>query len=238
MKNTMMKNALTVLLIMAVFFAGCAGREANLVQVRQLGDEQKTCDALLAEMYYVENEISRLLPKSDKTGKNIALGATGIIFIIPLFFMDLKQGEKKEIEAYRQRYNHLLMITQLKDCKLPTAVAEETETINQKEYEEYQRYLSEKEDSNSTSIDEASASTNQAEVSRRLLYLASHPVSEEVRFAILNEMAAKGMTKEELIAAFGEPNQIIKTEKHEQFVYDNRKPKSYYFKGGILEKAE
>jgi len=56
-----------------------------------------------SEMFYIDNEIARLLPKSDKTGKNIALGATGIIFIIPLFFMDLKQGEKKEIEAYRQR---------------------------------------------------------------------------------------------------------------------------------------
>ena len=121
-----MKEVICVSLAFAVLLGGCAGREANLVQVRQLGDEQKTCDGLRTELYYIENEISRLLPKSDKTGRNIALGATGILFIVPLFFMDLKQGEKKEIEAYRQRYNHLLMITQQKDCKLPTAVAEET----------------------------------------------------------------------------------------------------------------
>ena len=108
-----MKKLICLLLACSVFLAGCAGREANLVQVRQLGDEQKTCDDLRSELYYIENEISRLLPKSDKTGRNIALGATGILFIVPLFFMDLKQGEKKEIEAYRQRYNHLLMITQL-----------------------------------------------------------------------------------------------------------------------------
>jgi len=140
-----MKKLICLLLAYSVLFAGCAGREANTVQVRQLGDEQKTCDALRTEMYYIENEISRLLPKSDKTGRNIACGATGIIFIVPLFFMDLKQGEKKEIEAYRQRYNHLLMISQQKDCKLPTAVEEETKTISQKEYEEYQRYLEEQE---------------------------------------------------------------------------------------------
>lgn len=121
-----MKDFVCVLMSCCIFMAGCAGREANLVQVHQFGDEQKTCGVLRTEMHYIENEISRLLPKSDKTGKNIALGATGIIFIVPLFFMDLKQGEKKEIEAYRQRFNHLLMITQQKDCKLPTAVAEET----------------------------------------------------------------------------------------------------------------
>lgn len=120
-----MKKPVCLLLSVSILLAGCAGRTANLVQVRQLGDEQKTCDQLRTEMYFVENEVSRLLPKSDKTGKNIALGATGIIFIIPLFFMDIKQGEKKEIEAYRQRYNHLLMITQQKDCKLPAAVTKE-----------------------------------------------------------------------------------------------------------------
>ncbi len=121
-----MKELLCLLLAYSMFFAGCAGYEANLVQVRQLGDEQKNCEQLRTEMYYIENEISRLLPKSGKTGRNIALGATGILFIIPLFFMDLKQGEKKEVEAYRQRYNHLLMITQQKDCKLPITVTKET----------------------------------------------------------------------------------------------------------------
>ncbi len=120
-----MRKVISLTLACAVFFAGCAGREANLVQVRKIGDEQKSCDELRTELYYIENEISRLLPKSDKTGRNIALGATGILFIVPLFFMDLKQGEKKEIEAYRQRYNHLLMITQQKGCKLPTVVTKE-----------------------------------------------------------------------------------------------------------------
>ncbi len=161
-----MKKSICLLLACSVFLAGCAGREANLVQIRQLGDEQKTCDALRTELYFIDNEIARLMPKSDKTGKNIALGATGIIFIIPLFFMDLKQGEKKEIEAYRQRYNHLLMITQQRDCKLPppvtketaeaakneienTQTKEETKTLSQEEYKEYQRYLEEQKNNES-----------------------------------------------------------------------------------------
>lgn len=125
-----MQKIICAILAGIMLITGCAGREANTIQVRQLGDEQKTCDELLAEMNFAENEISRLMPKSDKTGKNIALGATGIIFIVPLFFMDLKQGERKEIEAYRARYNRLLTITQLKDCKLPASIAKETPEEN------------------------------------------------------------------------------------------------------------
>ncbi|HEG44700.1 MAG TPA: hypothetical protein ENH94_11705 [Phycisphaerales bacterium] len=120
-----MRSTVCVLLAFSILLSGCAGREANLVQIRQMGDEQKPCDQLRSDMAFIDNEITRLLPKSDKTGKNIALGATGILFIIPLFFMDLKQGEKKEIEAYRQRYNHLLMITQQRDCKLPNTIVKE-----------------------------------------------------------------------------------------------------------------
>ncbi|KKN73480.1 hypothetical protein LCGC14_0400550 [marine sediment metagenome] len=121
-----MKKTICCFLTFTIFYAGCAGHEANLVQIRQLGDEQKTCDALWSEMHYIDNEISRLLPKSDKTGSNIALGVAGMFFVIPFFFMDLKQGEKKEIEAYRQRYNYLLMITYQRDCKLPPPITKET----------------------------------------------------------------------------------------------------------------
>ena len=127
-----MRKPVCLLLSVLIFSAGCAGREANLVQIRQLGDEQKTCNQLRTEMIFIQNEIARLLPKSDKTGKNIALGATGILLIVPLFFMDLKQGEQKEIEAYKQRHNHLLMITQQMDCKLPPAVTKETAELKQK----------------------------------------------------------------------------------------------------------
>ena len=119
--NKPMKSSFCVLMTFVVFFTGCAGRTANLVQIHQLGDEQKSCHALQTEMFYTQNEIARLLPKSDKTGSNIALGATGLIFIIPLFFMDLKQGEKKEIAAYQQRYNYLFMLFQQKNCRLTTA---------------------------------------------------------------------------------------------------------------------
>lgn len=110
-----------VVLIVSLTLAGCAGREARYIQIHQPTDRGKSCQELEAEVLFVQDEIATLLPKSDKTGKNIALGATGIIFIVPLFFMDLKQGEKKEIEAYQQRYNYLFMLFQQKGCAAPPA---------------------------------------------------------------------------------------------------------------------
>jgi len=75
--------------------------------------------------------------------------------------------------------------------------------------------------------------------SRKRSYLESHPdTTDEVRFAILNELARKGMTKDELIASFGEPTEIVEDGKYELFIYDSRKPKSYYFKDGVLEKTK
>ena len=112
----MLKKTVCVLLMCSIILAGCGGRVGNPVRIHQVGDEQKVCSQLKSEMFMIEEEIALLVPKSDKTGKNIALGATGIIFIIPLFFMDLKQGEKVELEAYQKRYNYLHRLYLEKDC--------------------------------------------------------------------------------------------------------------------------
>lgn len=39
-----MKKLICLLLAYSVLFVGCAGREANTVQIHQLGDEQKSCE--------------------------------------------------------------------------------------------------------------------------------------------------------------------------------------------------
>ena len=71
------------------------------------GDEKKSCMVLAAEMAQVEAEIAKKLPKSDKTGGNILLGAAGCFLIVPWFFMDLKGADKIEVEALQRRYNAL-----------------------------------------------------------------------------------------------------------------------------------
>lgn len=109
------KTGLAFVLTTTILF-GCAGRAANPVMIQQYGDDKKTCQALEREMTFIQGEIQRLMPQTDKTGKNVALGVTGFFFLVPLFFMDLSQAEQIEVDAYRQRYNHLIIISGDKQC--------------------------------------------------------------------------------------------------------------------------
>lgn len=102
--------------IVAVLMTGCAGRAANPVMVQQYGDQSKSCQALEMDMAFVESEVQRLVPKTEKTGSNVALGVAGAFLLVPWFFMDFSQSEQVEVNAYRQRYNHLAMIAMDKGC--------------------------------------------------------------------------------------------------------------------------
>lgn len=116
MKNTLIKSI--ILLSFALSISGCGGRTANPVMISQYGDEHKSCRGLEFEMTNIQGEIQRLLPQTDKTGQNVALGVAGWFLLVPLFFMDFKNGELQEYEAYRQRYNHLANIAMEKRCDL------------------------------------------------------------------------------------------------------------------------
>ena len=81
-------------------------------------------------------------------------------------------------------------------------------------------------------------SAGQAAASRQQSYLESNSdTAEEVRFAILNELAKKGMTKEELTASLGKPDLIDQEGESEIFVYNNLKIQRYYFMNGILKET-
>ena len=67
-------------------------------------------------MSQAQATIQTLVPRTEKTGKNTALGVTGFFFIVPLFFMDLTQSEQIEVDALRQRYNTLAIIATEKGC--------------------------------------------------------------------------------------------------------------------------
>jgi len=112
-----MKRLIAFLMLGIFLFANCAGREPNLVKVHQFGDEEKSCMTLEREIIFIEEEIRRLVPKTDKTGKNVALGVTGAFFMVPLFFMDFSKAEKMEINALRERYNYLTTLAAEKGCK-------------------------------------------------------------------------------------------------------------------------
>ena len=115
--DAILKNICTIALT-AILVVGCGGRAANPVMVHQYGDELKSCKALELEIAFTEEEIRLLIPETEKTGKNVALGITGFLFIIPWFFMDLSKAEQIEVNALRQRYNYLVIIATDKECGL------------------------------------------------------------------------------------------------------------------------
>lgn len=116
-----MKNLVAKALILIIFTAGCAGRPANPVMSNQYGDAKKSCASLETELSFIQSEIQRLNPKTEKTGKNVALGVAGAFFLVPWFFMDFSSAEEQEINAYRQRYMNLSSIAEDKQCSLEIA---------------------------------------------------------------------------------------------------------------------
>ena len=114
----MSKKILATVLISLISLLGCAGRAANPVLQDQVGDNQKSCDTLQVEMAGIQSQIQKLVPETDKTGKNVGLGIGGIFLLgIPWFFMDLSDAEKAEINAYNMRYNKLMTISTQKKCQ-------------------------------------------------------------------------------------------------------------------------
>ena len=164
-----MKKPMCLFLACSVFFAGCAGREANPIPAYLPGDNERSCEVLVAEIAQLQADMQRLLPKTNKGVTNTLWATAGVFLIVPFFFMDLKDAEKIEFDAMRTRHNRLLLICADKGCdmtgvraeRIPSAkevkemakkakkeaenpqTKEETKTISQEEYEEYQRYLEE-----------------------------------------------------------------------------------------------
>ena len=105
-------------ILLITFISGCGGRAANPIMVHQYGDEAKSCKALKRELEFIESEVNRLVPETKKAGTNTALGVAGVFLIVPWFFMDFSKAEQIELNALRQRYNHLVILSDEKDCEL------------------------------------------------------------------------------------------------------------------------
>lgn len=129
----------TVHLLLTVSLAGCGGRVANPIMPMQYGDQQKNCEALAFDMANTEGEMRRLLPKSDKTGQNVALGIAGAFFLVPWFFMDFKNAEQTEYEAYRQRYNSLASLAMAKECDIDPTTFPSVDEMRQEQERNQQK---------------------------------------------------------------------------------------------------
>jgi hypothetical protein len=117
-KREKMKNMICILLCFLIFLGGCAGREANPVKMYYPGDEKRGCQSLIAEMAQIQKEMDILRPKTNKFASNALWATAGVFVIFPFFFMDMKDAEKIEYDAYARRYNRLLIMAAEKDCNM------------------------------------------------------------------------------------------------------------------------
>ena len=112
-----MRKTICIVLCFAVFFAGCAGRDPKPISVYQPGDEKLSCDELKSQVVQLQQDMAAMLPKTNKLGTNALWAGTGFFTLgIGFFFMDLKDAEKVEFEAMRQRHNKLLDYLKTKKC--------------------------------------------------------------------------------------------------------------------------
>ncbi len=114
-----LKNVIcTVLTVGILLMTGCGGRQAYPVQITQPGDYRMGCNQLEGEMSRIRYEIqNKSGQKSQGDNKDTALFVAGMLLFWPsLFFMDLSNSDKVELEALRSRYNHLTNVYNSKDC--------------------------------------------------------------------------------------------------------------------------
>ena len=116
LKGMAVKARLISFVLSGLLVAGCAGRQAHPVALDQQGDNQRSCASIELEMSQIQTAVQRLIPESDKLGKNVALGIAGSFVFFPWLFMDLTESERVEINAYQQRYNKLMILATQKKC--------------------------------------------------------------------------------------------------------------------------
>ena len=119
------------LLAVSILLGACAGREANPVAMYIPGDENRSCKGLLQEMSQIQQQMDVLRPKTNKFGTNAAWATAGVFFIFPFFFMDMKDAEKIEYDAFARRYNRLLIYATEKNCDLVNLPTEPELTIEE-----------------------------------------------------------------------------------------------------------
>ena len=104
--------------LLCLSLVACAGRTANPIAVKEVGDKEMTCENILSEMNDLDRLSRRLLgEQSSKASKNAALGVAGFFLLFPWIFMDLGDAEQQEAYAMQDRYRHLERISRKNSCE-------------------------------------------------------------------------------------------------------------------------
>jgi len=113
-----------VALCIALSLSACAGREAVTVAEFSRQDDQLTCSELDREIGRNNDAMrSRVVEGHDRQGRNIMVGAVGILLFWPaLAALDLKDAPGKELEALDVRNRALVRYADQRACRVQTAL--------------------------------------------------------------------------------------------------------------------
>ncbi len=105
----------------AIMLSSCGGREAHPIASTSARDSGMECGGISREFAANERQIlTTVKERSQAQGKNVILGATGVLLFFPaLFFMDPKSPEKIEIDALRNRNQVLTDLARSRKCPAP-----------------------------------------------------------------------------------------------------------------------
>lgn len=120
----MFNRSIAAVLICSVFAYGCASTTANPVQLAQLGDDAKTCDAITNEMQQmIQAKAVAEADRNKQIASNVALGVAGAFLLVPWFFMDTSNAATVEERAAQARYQRLNQMQIDRKCPaVPPAV--------------------------------------------------------------------------------------------------------------------
>lgn len=119
--HTSKLSFVSALVATVIVVSGCGGRAAHPVASTNPADSAFDCAGIKREFEANERQVlATVKERSDAQGKNVILGATGVLLFWPaLFFMDPKSPEKLEIDALRNRNQVLAEIAKSKKCPAP-----------------------------------------------------------------------------------------------------------------------
>ncbi|WP_144755261.1 MULTISPECIES: hypothetical protein [Bartonella] len=107
------------LVALAVSLTACGGRLEKNISVTTIHDGAMSCADIQREFYANKRQINdTIIERSKARGKNVALAATGVIFLPALFFIDAKSNESNEIAALNNRNAVLSDLARIKRCKI------------------------------------------------------------------------------------------------------------------------
>lgn len=116
-----MKKLLTSLLI-TCFLTACMQTKPNPIPLSQSGDDGKSCSSILHEMQEAKKiQEDSHSSRNTQIGTNVALGITGMLLIVPWFFIDTSNAHTVDMNAAESRFNRLYSMANEKKC---TNVAE------------------------------------------------------------------------------------------------------------------